>query len=98
AQVLTEMTNALATAGLAGKVTAAYPAAGQMQLTSASTGLDSSVVVTPGPSNDISKLLSLGLVWGGTEVSGSAPRRPADVAASTPAGAFAGGSDGSPVT
>ena len=59
---------------------------------------DSSVAVTPGASNDISKLLGLGLVWGGTEVSGSAPRRPANVAASTPAGAFVGGSDGSAVT
>jgi len=98
AQVLAEMTNALATAGLAGKVTAAYPSAGQMQLTSTATSVDSSVAVTPGASNDISKLLGLGLVWGGTEVSGSAPRRPANVAASTPAGAFVGGSDGSAVT
>jgi uncharacterized protein len=98
AAVLQAMTDALATAGLSGKVTASYPSAGQMQLTSASTDMDSSVVVTPGPSNDISNLLGLGLVWGGTEVSGSAPRRPANVAASTPQGAFAGGSDGSPVT
>ena len=98
AQVLTEMTSALATAGLAGKVTASYPVAGQMKLTSANATMDSSVAVTPGPSNDISKLLGLGLVWGGTEVSASAPRRPANVAASTPAGAFGGGSDGSPVT
>lgn len=98
AAVLQAMTDALATAGLSGKVAASYPSAGQMQLASASADMDSSVVVTPGPSNDISKLLGLGLVWGGTEVSGSAPRRPADVAASTPQGAFAGGSDGSPVT
>jgi uncharacterized protein len=98
AAVLQAMTDALATAGLSGKVAASYPNAGQMQLTSASTGMDSSVVVTPGLSNDVSNLLGLGLVWGGTEVSGSAPRRPADVAASTPQGAFTGGSDGSPVT
>lgn len=97
--VLNEMTNALGTAGLAGKVNAGYASAGVMQLTSASTtaGLNSSVVVTPGASNDISKLLGLGLAWGGVEISGSAPRRPAVVAASTPQGAFAGGSDGSPV-
>jgi phage tail sheath protein FI len=97
AAVLTEITSALATAGLAGKVTAGYPTPGTTQLTSSGTDLNSSVVVTPGASNDISKLLGLGLAWGGTEVSGSAPRRPADVAASTPQGAFAGGSDGNPV-
>jgi hypothetical protein len=95
AQVLTEMTNALGTAGLAAKVAASYVSPGQMVLTSAATTLDSSVVVTPGSSNDISKLLGLGLAWGGTEVSGSAPRRPAVTATPAP---FAGGSDGSAVT
>ena len=98
AAVLTEMTNALGTAGLAGEVAATYPTPGKMQLTAKPpVTMDSSVVVTPGASNDISKLLGLGLVWGGQEVSASAPRRPAVVAASTPQGAFAGGSDGSPV-
>jgi phage tail sheath protein FI len=98
AAVLNEMNAALANAHLTG-VSASYPSAGVMRLASTSNtaGLNSSVVVTPGASNDISKLLGLGLAWGGTEVSGSAPRRPAVVAAGTPQGAFAGGTDGSPV-
>ena len=96
AQIVTELTSALATAGLAGQVTAAQ-AAGVITLTSAATTLDSSVVVTPGSSADVSQLLKLGRAWDGVEVSGSAPRRPAPVAAGDAAGAFTGGSDGSPI-
>ena len=96
AQIVTELTSALATAGLAGQVTAAQ-AAGVITLTSAATTLDSSVVVTPGSSADVSQLLKLGRAWDGIEVSGSAPRRPAAVAAGDAAGAFDGGSDGSPI-
>jgi Bacteriophage tail sheath protein len=96
AQIATELTKALATAGLAGKVTAAQ-SGGVFKLTSADGTLDSAVSVSPGTSADLSQALGLGRIWGGTEVSGSAPRRPAELASGDPGGAFAGGSDGSAV-
>ena len=95
-QILTELTSALGTAGLTGKVTATE-AGGVFKLASADTTLNSSVTVTPAASADLSQALKLGLVWGGAEVSGSAPRRPAVIASGDAAGALAGGSDGSAV-
>ena len=66
-----------------------------LTIQSNSTGMDSAVSVTPASSSDASKDLRLGRAFGGTEVSGSADKRPAVTAAPAP---FAGGSDGSPVT
>ena len=97
AAVATELTAALATAGFGSSV-AASQAGSKVTLTSASTTLDSSVTVNPGDSADITQALLLGRAFGGVEVSASAARRPAPVAASTPAGAFTGGSDGGTLT
>ncbi len=97
AQVVTELTSALGTAGLSALV-AASQSGGVITLTSATPiTLNSSVTVTPGASADVSQALKLGLAWGGAEVSASAVRRPAPVASGDAAGAFAGGSDGTAV-
>jgi len=91
--ILTELTTALDTAGLAGKVTASQ-VGGVFTLTSIDATLNSSVTVTPASSADLSQALKLGLAWGGAEVSGSAVHRPAVIASGAPAGALAGGTDG----
>lgn len=57
-----------------------------------STVIDTSVTVLPAPVNDGSKLLGLGLTWGGTEVSGAAVLRPVDGVAGL-AGGVEGGTD-----
>lgn len=87
-QLRTAIEDAVNAAGLGVAVTLVADA---IVLTSATTGPDSSVAVTPAP-NDASPACLLGLANGGTEVSGSAGLRPA-VGATT----FAGGSDGSGV-
>jgi phage tail sheath protein FI len=66
--------------------------AGPLVLTSKTSDLDSAVVVGLTGVNDASEDFGLGLARGGTEVSASAPYRPAAVSA-----ALAGGDDGSPV-
>jgi len=96
AALATELTAALATAGLDSKV-AVSATATKITLTSASATLDSAVTVMPGDSADISQALVLGRAAGGQEVSGSAPRRPAPVAPGAAVGRFAGGNDGSAV-
>lgn len=63
---------------------------GKLTLTSTAPGFDSAVVVGLSGPNDASGDFGLGLVHGGTEISGSAPYRPA-VAAPAP---LATGSDG----
>ena len=93
AGIVKALNDALLNAGLAG-VSAAI-ASGVITLTSSATTLDSSVVVTPGGSADISQALELGLAWGGKEVSGSAAFRPADSGA-TPF-PFAGGGNGADI-
>ena len=91
-QIVNELNNALANAGLDAT---ASQSGSVLKIESDATGMDSAVVVTPAPSGDLSKDLQLGLAWGGTEVSGSADRRPA----STTSGGigFDGGDDGSDV-
>jgi phage tail sheath protein FI len=70
---------------------------GLLRIESTSTELDSAVAVTPAASGDVTGALGLGLAWGGTEVSASAERRPADVPPGDAAGRLEGGSDGSGV-
>jgi len=100
AQISTELSAALSNAGLAAT---SSQSGGKLTITSDNAGLDSAVVVTPAPSGDLSKDLTLGLAWGGAEASGSAALRPATTPpASTPPPAVStqsltGGSDGSPV-
>jgi phage tail sheath protein FI len=90
AEIVAELSSALADAGLDAAVT---HDAGTVTITSATQGLDSAVTVTPGP-QDVSGTLKLGLAWGGTEVSGSAALRPATTP--EPVG-MTGGDDGDPV-
>ena len=87
-EVRTAVADAVNAAGLGMAVTLV---ANALVLTSAATGPNSSVVVTPAP-NDASGLCRLGLANGGTEVSGSATLRP-----TVGVSAFAGGADGSGV-
>jgi phage tail sheath protein FI len=93
AEIADEMkNNGLPNAGLNAT---ASESGGVLTIQSSTGGMDSAVTVTPAATGDASKDLKLGLAWGGTEVSGSADKRPAETAAPAP---FAGGSDGSPVT
>ena len=95
---MTELnSNALPNAGLPQTAVKATQSAGTITLESQNGGMDSAVTVTPSPGGDISQALALGLIWGGTEVSGAAAKRPAAVAAGDAAGFLAGGSDGSGV-
>ncbi len=93
AAIAAEIGSALATAGLGVNVT---EAAGTITIESTTTGMNSAVTVTPAAQSDLSQALHLGLAFGGTETSGAANKRPADIAGA-PA-PFAGGSDGSPLT
>jgi phage tail sheath protein FI len=93
-QIATELrNNALPNAGLNATASVSNRV---ITISSATPGLDSAVAVTPGPGGDAAQALQLGLLFGGTEVSGSAAVRPADTGA-TPI-AFDGGDDGSPVS
>lgn len=92
--IVDELNARIADAGVAATVA---HAGGILQITSAATDLNSSVVVTPGSSGDITQTLALGLAWGGTEISASAPRRPVASPPGDAAGRFAGGTDGSGV-
>lgn len=95
-QIVTELNgNALPNAGLAQTAVKASQSGGTITLESQSGGMNSSVKVTPSPNGDLSQDLKLGLLWGGTEVSGAAAKRPAPVAAGDSAGFLADGSDGS---
>ncbi|HXV32368.1 MAG TPA: phage tail sheath subtilisin-like domain-containing protein [Gaiellaceae bacterium] len=91
-QIRNELNAVLANAGL---LATASLSSNVITIESSSTGMNSSVVVTPAPSGDLSASLKLGRAYGGAEVSGSADRRPA----TTSGGAigFAGGDDGSDV-
>jgi uncharacterized protein len=89
AEIASELQDRLDDAGLAAAAT--IDGAGKLRIESAGTDLDSAVAVTPGTSGDVTGILGLGLAFGGEEVTGSADRRPADVAAA----GLAGGSDGS---
>jgi hypothetical protein len=92
ADIATELTAALGRAGLNA---AAAQSSGTFTITSQTGGLNSSVIVTPAPANDVTKALKLGLAWGGSEVSGSAAARPATT--TSPQG-LTGGGDGSSVS
>lgn len=74
-QVVTGLTAALANAGLEPRAAASQPSS-TLKIESKTAGMDSAVTVTPAP-GDASEALGLGLAWGGTEVSGSAVKRPA---------------------
>ena len=87
-----EIQDRLGDAGLGADAT--IDAGGLLRIESTSSELDSAVAVTPGPTGDITGTLGLGLAWSGEEVSGSAERRPANVAPGDAAGRLAGGSDG----
>lgn len=90
AQIVKELGDRLAALG----ATASSPeGGGPITLTSKTTGPNSSVVVSPAPSSDLSQTLGLGLAWGGTEISGSAALRPATIDSA----GLTGGSDGSTV-
>ena len=90
ADIATELkNNALPNAGLDAT---ASQTGDVLTIQSNTAGMDSAVSVTPASSSDASKGLRLGRAFGGTEVSGSADKRPAATAAPAP---FAGGSDGS---
>ena len=98
AQIVTELnSNALPNAGLPQTALKAAQSAGTITLESQNGGMDSAVTVTPSAAGDISQALALGRIWGGTEVSGAAAKRPAAVAPGDAAGFLAGGSDGSGV-
>lgn len=98
AQIVTELnSNALPNAGLAQTAVKASQAAGVIKLESQNGGMNSAVTVTPSPGGDLSQALKLGRIWGGTEVSGAAAKRPAPVAPGAAAGFLADGSDGSSV-
>ena len=92
-QIRNELNAALANAGL---LATASISSDVITIESSSTGMSSSVVVTPAPSGDLSASLKLGRAYGGAEVSGSADRRPA----STTGGPLGldGGDDGAEVT
>jgi uncharacterized protein len=89
AEIRTAITTALADAGLG--ATTVSVASSTLEITSATTGLDSAVTVTPASPGDISSVLKIGRTFGGTEVSGSAALRPATTP--DPKG-FSGGDDG----
>jgi hypothetical protein len=91
-QIRTELNAALANAQL--QATASV-SSGVLRIESANGGLDSSVVVTPASTGDLSGDLKLGRAFGGAEASGSAGLRPASTSAG-PIG-FAEGDDGDPV-
>ncbi len=92
-QIRDELNAALANVSL--EATASH-SGGVIKIESNTPGMDSAVVVTPAATGDISGALLLGRAYGGSEVSGSAAKRPA----STPAApiGFADGDDGSDVT
>jgi len=93
AEIAAELQDRLDDAGLA--ATATIDGDDLLRIESGSSELDSAVAVTPGATGDATGVLGLGLAWGGREVSGSADRRPADVAPGAAAGRLDGGSDGS---
>ncbi len=73
--IANEITSALDDVGLGSRADVTR-SANTLTITSTTAGMDSAVTVTPAP-GDVSEALKLGLAWGGTEVSGSAVKRPA---------------------
>lgn len=89
AEIATEVDTVLGAAGLGAS---AALASNFLVITSATTGDESSVVISPAPAADAARTLGLGLAFGGTEVSGAASLRPAETG-TTPIG-FTGGVEG----
>lgn len=93
-EIVSGLTTALKNAGLDPRAAALEPSS-TLRIESKTAGMDSAVTVTPAP-GDVSEALGLGLAWGGTEVSGSAGKRPAATPTDDPKG-LTGGADGGQV-